>query len=216
MRVPTGWTARLRFRDDRAVAAALAIIALAVYLTLIVGHRTPSDHFARLAQALWEGRYWLEGAPLPELDPGRGGHLYNIQPPGPTLLLLFLVPFGSSGQIEVFLAAALGAPTAVPQSLALRALTVPRFHRTLTVGDCLDIFRAMVLSRLLDHRELTLQKQMQAWFSIFAAGKEAVLAAAGKALRPTDPIWGYYRDRALCLQRGMTAREMLMQAVAAR
>ncbi|MBI2930199.1 MAG: dehydrogenase [Planctomycetes bacterium] len=92
----------------------------------------------------------------------------------------------------------------------------PRFHPRLTAGDCLEIYRIMVLSRQLDHRELTLQKQMQAWFSIFCAGKEAVLAAAGKALRPTDPIWSYYRDRALCLMRGMTAREMLLQAVAAR
>ncbi len=126
MRVLTGWTARLRLRTDREVAAALAVIALAVYLALIVGHQTQWDYFGRLAEALWQGRYWLEGAPLGELDPGRGGHLYNIQPPGPTLLLLFLVPFGSSGQIEVFLAAALGALTAVPQYLALRALTVPR------------------------------------------------------------------------------------------
>ncbi|HTF56937.1 MAG TPA: thiamine pyrophosphate-dependent enzyme [Planctomycetota bacterium] len=89
------------------------------------------------------------------------------------------------------------------------------YHPTLLVADLLDMFRTMILSRLLDDREFMLQKQMQAWFSIFGAGKEAVQAAAGKALRPTDPIWGYYRDRAICLQRGVTPLEMLLQAVAA-
>jgi len=89
------------------------------------------------------------------------------------------------------------------------------YHPTLLVADLLEMFRTMILSRLLDEREFMLQKQMQAWFSIFGAGKEAVQAAAGKALRPTDPIWGYYRDRAISLQRGVTPLEMLLQAVAA-
>ena len=89
------------------------------------------------------------------------------------------------------------------------------YHRSLTAADLLDMFRTMVLSRLLDEREFMLQKQMQAWFSIFGAGKEAAQAAAGKALRPTDPLWGYYRDRAITLQRGVTPYEMLLQAVSA-
>ena len=89
------------------------------------------------------------------------------------------------------------------------------YHKSLTVADLLDMFRTMVLSRLLDEREFMLQKQMQAWFSIFGAGKEAAQAAAGKALRPTDPLWGYYRDRAITLQRGVTPYEMLLQAVSA-
>ena len=41
-------------------------------------------------------------------------------------------------------------------------------------------------------------------------GKEAALCSLGLVLRPTDPLWGYYRDRALILMRGMTPREMLM------
>src|SRR5262245_11756982 len=87
------------------------------------------------------------------------------------------------------------------------------YHRSLTVADLLEMFRTMVLSRQLDDREFMLQKQMQSWFSIFGAGKEAAQAAAGKALRPTDPLWGYYRDRAIILQRGVTPYEMLLQAV---
>jgi 2-oxoisovalerate dehydrogenase E1 component len=105
---------------------------------------------------------------------------------------------------------ALSSFLAEPQALATHS--VP-FHKSLTVRDCLDMFRTMLLSRLLDEREFMLQKQMQAWFSIFGAGKEAAQAAAGKALRPTDPLWGYYRDRAISIQRGITPQEMLLQAV---
>jgi 2-oxoisovalerate dehydrogenase E1 component len=90
-----------------------------------------------------------------------------------------------------------------------------RYHRRLTIDDLVHMYRMMVLSRRIDDRELMLQRQGQAWFSASTAGKEAALAAAGMALRPTDPLWGYYRDRTLVLLRGVTAREMLMQAVAA-
>ncbi len=91
----------------------------------------------------------------------------------------------------------------------------PAYHPTLSVGDLFELYRAMVTSRRIDDRELMLQRQGQAWFSASGAGKEAALAAAGKVLRPTDPIWGYYRDRTLVLMRGVTPREMLLQSVGA-
>jgi 2-oxoisovalerate dehydrogenase E1 component len=91
----------------------------------------------------------------------------------------------------------------------------PAYHPTLTREELLGLYRLMVTSRKVDDRELYLQRQGQAWFAASAAGKEAALAAASLALRPTDPIWGYYRDRTLVLGRGMTPREMLMQSVAA-
>jgi 2-oxoisovalerate dehydrogenase E1 component len=92
--------------------------------------------------------------------------------------------------------------------------TIPAFHPTLTLGELLHVYRTMIVSRKLDDRELMLQRQGQAWFSASCAGKEAVLCALGLVLRPTDPLWGYYRDRALILMRGMTMREMLMASVA--
>ena len=93
--------------------------------------------------------------------------------------------------------------------------TWPDYHDTLTKGRLLEIYRIMVLSRRLDDREIVLQKQAQCWFSISGAGKEATLVSAGLLLRRTDPICPYYRDRALVLARGVTTREMLMEAVAA-
>ena len=113
-------------RDDRAFALALGGATLAVYLALIVGHRTPFDYFGRLADAIWQGRLWLDGAPLSEIELGRDGHLYNVQPPLPAILALPLVPFGAHDQIEVFVSAVFGALSIVPLFLALRALTIPR------------------------------------------------------------------------------------------
>lgn len=114
------------FASDRATATSLGLAALAAYLALIIGHRTPFDYFGRLAYAIWQGRLWLDGAPLSEIEPGRDGHLYNVQPPLPAILALPFVPFGAHDQVEVFVSAVFGALSIVPLFLSLRALGVPR------------------------------------------------------------------------------------------
>ena len=77
--------------------------------------------------------------------------------------------------------------------------------------ELLGVYRKMVTARRLDKKMLIMLKQGKSFFQIGCSGHEAAQLAAATVMRPgEDWAYPYYRDAALCLGLGMTAKEQLL------
>jgi 2-oxoisovalerate dehydrogenase E1 component len=78
-------------------------------------------------------------------------------------------------------------------------------------------YRTMYMSRRVDDKEIQLKRQNRAFFQINGVGHECIGVATALHLKPGyDWFYPYYRDRAFCLQVGMTAYDMLLASVGAK
>jgi len=84
--------------------------------------------------------------------------------------------------------------------------------RELLVGA----YRMVYLSRRVDDKEIQLKRQNRAYFQISGVGHETIGVAAALHLKAGyDWFYPYYRDRAFCLQLGVTPYEMFLASVGA-
>jgi len=92
--------------------------------------------------------------------------------------------------------------------------TAPRKHRGVPADEAIEDFRLACISRAIDDREIVLRQQSKVFFQISGAGHEALYLALARHLRPGyDWFFPYYRDGALMLGLGVSAKDLLLQAV---
>jgi 2-oxoisovalerate dehydrogenase E1 component len=81
----------------------------------------------------------------------------------------------------------------------------------------LGAYRTIYTSRRVDDKEIQLKRQNRAFFQINSVGHECIGLAVALHLKPGyDWFFPYYRDRAFCLQIGVTPYEMLLASVGAK
>jgi 2-oxoisovalerate dehydrogenase E1 component len=89
-----------------------------------------------------------------------------------------------------------------------------RTHRGFPVEELVEDFRLACISRSIDDRQISMQKQSRVFFQIAGAGHEALGLALARHLRAGyDWFFPYYREQALVLGLGVTPKEVLLQAV---
>jgi len=75
-------------------------------------------------------------------------------------------------------------------------------------------YRNMVLARMVDEKSIVLYKQNKCHFQISCAGHEAIQIAAAKLFRRgVDWSYPYYRDMAYVIGMGMSAEELMLNAM---
>src|SRR5207237_6035740 len=80
----------------------------------------------------------------------------------------------------------------------------------LSDAEAVEMYYAMLVSRVMSEHALKLAFQGAIDVSIPSDGHEAAQIASMRALRPTDPVYLFYRSVPAAYARGITAREILL------
>src|SRR5215216_7369930 len=100
-------------------------------------------------------------------------------------------------------------PAGTRRSSATRARAV---HRQFGLSDseAVELYYQLLVSRRLSEQALRLAFQGSIDVAIPSDGHEAAQIASMRALRPSDPVYLFYRSLPAAYARGMTAREILL------
>src|SRR3977135_255970 len=82
-------------------------------------------------------------------------------------------------------------------------------------ADAPDLYYGMLVSRRMSEAALKLAFQGSIDVSIPSDGHEAAQIASMRVLRPTDPVYLFYRSLPAAYARGLTAREIFLHYVGA-
>ena len=105
-------------------------------------------------------------------------------------------------------------PAPAPAAAAAQTPVPVRVPVEFPHDELLEDFRRACISRAIDDREINLQRQSRVFFQISGAGHEALLLGLARHLRSGyDWFFPYYRDQALMLGLGISAYQILLQAV---
>jgi hypothetical protein len=165
--------------SDRAAAILIGLVAAAIYVAAGIGLATDYDYYGRLADAFWQGRWWLDEAPpwLNELVACGEGRYCVAYPPLPAILSLPLVPFFPTDVAQVVVSRIAGGASAGVLYYGLRAYGAPRPYAL--AGAFFSAFGTTLFFSSVDGR---------AWYAahsvsmLFLAGAFAVSARGGNAV----------------------------------
>jgi 2-oxoisovalerate dehydrogenase E1 component alpha subunit len=78
----------------------------------------------------------------------------------------------------------------------------------------LEVYRAMLFTRVLDERMVGAQRQGRLSFYLTCTGEEAAVTGSAAAFQPRDMIMGQYREQAALRLRGFSAQQFMAQLLA--
>lgn len=84
---------------------------------------------------------------------------------------------------------------------------VAGFQNTLSDDALVNGYKAMLLTRLVDEKMITLQRQGQVSFALSSLGEEACAVATAAALDPGDWIYPQYRELGVMFWRGLSVQD---------
>lgn len=100
-------------------------------------------------------------------------------------------------------------PIPIISHLDVNGKLKPGYHSDIPQEDLIRGYKVMVLTRHVDDRMITLQRQGTITFAMSSLGEEACAVASAAALQPGDWMYPQYRESGIVFWRGYTAQKYI-------